>query len=270
MDARATASGRSMRSATSSFHPSATNNNAPTQPRKKAMSLKFTAGDLTIQRIIEQETTFLPALEMLPGLTPDVLAENRTLMRQGGAIGKDDAVFSGDLMHSPLQTRYSELSVKFDVDAVQAAATRRERYCDTETLCCTAHFPSPTAGKIHRRGDGFSCEAVAGRTLVREFATRVWHARCHLSHRERCGTWLAAPIQRFQSNKFGVWFTTAPSIASIFSFVTTPPLAEKPPGLPPAASTRWQGTTIGHGLRPSAWPTSRDSSTPPSFLAISP
>ena len=34
------------------------------------MSLKFNVGDLTIHRIIEQETTFLPALEMLPGLTP--------------------------------------------------------------------------------------------------------------------------------------------------------------------------------------------------------
>ena len=78
--------------------------------------------------------------------------------------GKDDAVFSGDLMHSPLQTRYPELSAKFDVDQAQAAATRRsflERYCDTDTLCCTAHFPSPSAGKIRRRGDGFSCEAVA-------------------------------------------------------------------------------------------------------------
>src|SRR6476620_1155002 len=73
-----------------------------------------------------------------------------------------------------------------------------------------------------------------------------------------------------QSNRLGVWFTAAPSIASIFSFVTTPPLAEKPPGLLPAPSTRWHGTTIGHGLRPSAWPTSRDNSTPPSFLAISP
>jgi hypothetical protein len=35
------------------------------------MSLTFTAGDLSIHRIIEQETTFLPALEMLPGLTPE-------------------------------------------------------------------------------------------------------------------------------------------------------------------------------------------------------
>jgi glyoxylase-like metal-dependent hydrolase (beta-lactamase superfamily II) len=77
--------------------------------------------------------------------------------------GRDDAVFSGDLMHSPLQTRYPELSPKFDVDQAQAAATRRnflERYCDTDTLCCTAHFPSPSAGKIRRLGNAFSCEAV--------------------------------------------------------------------------------------------------------------
>jgi glyoxylase-like metal-dependent hydrolase (beta-lactamase superfamily II) len=76
---------------------------------------------------------------------------------------KEDAVFSGDLMHSPLQLRYPELSPKFDVDPVQAAKTRRsflERYCDTDTLCCTAHFPSPSAGKIRRKGNGFSCEMV--------------------------------------------------------------------------------------------------------------
>ncbi len=37
------------------------------------MSLKFTAGDLTIHRIIEQETTFLPVLDLFPQLTPDLL-----------------------------------------------------------------------------------------------------------------------------------------------------------------------------------------------------
>ncbi|MBS0529173.1 MAG: MBL fold metallo-hydrolase [Proteobacteria bacterium] len=290
------------------------------------MSLTFTVGDLAIHRIVEQETTFLPALDMLPGLTPDRLAENRAWMQQTGALdpqdtfilafqsyvvktphhtilidsclgndkprptrpkwhmktdntymralaaaglgvgdidvvmcthlhvdhvgwntrlengrwvptfpnaryvfgktefdywtaqhakadvppfadsvlpvveankaeivtndyqigdhvrllptpghtpghvaftfgrGKDDAVFSGDLMHSPLQARYPELSAKFDIDQTQAATTRRnflERYCDTETLCCTAHFPSPSAGKIRRWGDGFRCETVA-------------------------------------------------------------------------------------------------------------
>jgi glyoxylase-like metal-dependent hydrolase (beta-lactamase superfamily II) len=77
--------------------------------------------------------------------------------------GKDVAVCSGDLMHSPLQARYPELSAKFDVDQAQAAVTRRtflERYCDTETLCCTAHFPSPSTGRIRRLGNGFSCEAI--------------------------------------------------------------------------------------------------------------
>jgi glyoxylase-like metal-dependent hydrolase (beta-lactamase superfamily II) len=291
------------------------------------MSLTLTAGDLTIHRLIEQETTFLPALDLFPGLTADVLAENRAWMKQAKAIddndvlilcfqsyivktphhtilidscigndkprptrpkwnmktddtymrslkaagisvddidyvmcthlhvdhvgwntrlengrwvptfpkaryvfakgeydywteqhakaevpafgdsvlpiveakkaeivghdfsigdhvrllptpghtpghvaftfgrGKDDAVFSGDLMHSPLQTRYPDLAPKFDVDPVQAVATRRsfmERYCETNTLCCTAHFPSPSVGKIHRKGNAFSCEMVGG------------------------------------------------------------------------------------------------------------
>jgi glyoxylase-like metal-dependent hydrolase (beta-lactamase superfamily II) len=78
-----------------------------------------------------------------------------------GKGGKDDAAFAGDLIHSPVQTLYPELSPKFDVDPKQAAETRRsflERYCDTNTLCCTAHFPSPSSGKIKRKGTAFVCE----------------------------------------------------------------------------------------------------------------
>ena len=56
------------------------------------MSLKFTVGDLTIHRLIEQETTFLPALEMLPGLTPEVLAENRAWMQAAGALDAQDVL----------------------------------------------------------------------------------------------------------------------------------------------------------------------------------
>jgi glyoxylase-like metal-dependent hydrolase (beta-lactamase superfamily II) len=101
---------------------------------------------------IGDHTRILPT----PGHTPGHVAF---------AFGKarDDAVFSGDLMHSPLQARHPELSAKFDVDQVQAAVTRRaflERYCDTATLCCTAHFPSPSTGRIKRWGDGFACEVV--------------------------------------------------------------------------------------------------------------
>jgi hypothetical protein len=40
------------------------------------------------------------------------------------------------------------------------AADFMERYCGTDTLCCTAHFPSPSVGKIRRKGNGFSCEAM--------------------------------------------------------------------------------------------------------------
>ena len=79
--------------------------------------------------------------------------------------GRDEAVASGDLIHSPLQARHPELSTRFDADQARAAVTRRaflERYCDTGTLCCFAHFPSPSAGRITRRGTGFSCEPAAG------------------------------------------------------------------------------------------------------------
>jgi glyoxylase-like metal-dependent hydrolase (beta-lactamase superfamily II) len=93
-----------------------------------------------------------------PGHTPGHVA-----IRFGK--GRDEAVMSGDLMHSPLQTRYPDISPVVDVDPVQSAKTRRsfmERYCDTATLCCTAHFPSPSVGRIRRRGSGFECEMVAG------------------------------------------------------------------------------------------------------------
>ncbi len=77
--------------------------------------------------------------------------------------GRDDIVVSGDLMHTPLQTLYPELSPRFDVDGKQAGMTRRsflERFCDTDTLCCTAHFPSPSSGRIKRKGNGFVCEMM--------------------------------------------------------------------------------------------------------------
>jgi glyoxylase-like metal-dependent hydrolase (beta-lactamase superfamily II) len=77
--------------------------------------------------------------------------------------GKDAAIFTGDAMHSPLQTRFPDLSPKFDADPLAAAKIRRsllERLCDTDTLCCTAHFPSPSAGRIKRRGDAFACEMM--------------------------------------------------------------------------------------------------------------
>lgn len=95
-----------------------------------------------------------------PGHTPDHFA---VVLGKSGS----DAVLTGDLIHSPLQARYPELSYSADYNQQQAAKTRRsflEQYCGSNTLCCTAHFPSPSAGYITRWGDGFRCETVKAAT----------------------------------------------------------------------------------------------------------
>jgi glyoxylase-like metal-dependent hydrolase (beta-lactamase superfamily II) len=92
-----------------------------------------------------------------PGHTPDHFAVCF-------GRGSDAAVVTGDLLHVPLQARYPDLYHPGDQDQKQAAITRRsflERYCDTNTLCCTAHFPSPSVGHIRRWGDGFRCEPLS-------------------------------------------------------------------------------------------------------------
>ena len=89
-----------------------------------------------------------------PGHTPDHFAV-------AVGRGRDDAVITGDLIHSPLQARYPGLRMRLDHDPALAATTRHaflDRYCDTATLCCFAHFPSPSTGRIRRWGDGFRCE----------------------------------------------------------------------------------------------------------------
>jgi len=96
-----------------------------------------------------------------PGHTPGHVS----VMLGAGALGAGPpgAVVSGDLIHSPLQARYPELSARFDLDMAAAAVTRRaflERFCDTETVCCMTHFPSPSIGRMKRWGEGFRCEAL--------------------------------------------------------------------------------------------------------------
>jgi hypothetical protein len=62
------------------------------------------------------------------------------------------------MIHSPLQARYPELGMRADHDSKQAGVTRRklfEGFCDSSTLMCTAHFPSPSTGRVRRWGEGF-------------------------------------------------------------------------------------------------------------------
>jgi glyoxylase-like metal-dependent hydrolase (beta-lactamase superfamily II) len=76
---------------------------------------------------------------------------------QVGKAGAD-AIITGDMIHSPLQARYPELGMLADYDSKQAGVTRRElfgRVCDSSTLMCTAHFPSPSTGRVVRHKDAF-------------------------------------------------------------------------------------------------------------------
>jgi glyoxylase-like metal-dependent hydrolase (beta-lactamase superfamily II) len=120
-------------------------------PVVEAGRADLVAGDY----VIGDHVRLLPT----PGHTPGHVS---VLFGKGEAV---DAVAPGDLIHSPIQARFTQLSTKFDTDRDQAARTRRsflERFCDTATLCCMAHFPSPSVGRITRFGDGFACTPVSG------------------------------------------------------------------------------------------------------------
>ncbi len=93
-------------------------------------------------------------LEPTPGHTPDHYS-----IRLSSA-GRE-AVFTGDLIHSPIQTHYPEWGARPDYRKDQASATRRaflERYCESGVLVCTSHFPLPSAGSIVPDGDAFRFE----------------------------------------------------------------------------------------------------------------
>lgn len=70
----------------------------------------------------------------------------------------DSAVFTGDLIHSPIQTRLPDLKVRLDDDPELALQSRRaffERFADTKTLVFTMHFPAPSVGYLRREGRAY-------------------------------------------------------------------------------------------------------------------
>ncbi len=90
-------------------------------------------------------------LQPTPGHTPDHVSV--CLASKG-----QQAVMCGDVMHSPIQCLHPEWAAWPDWDPELAKRTRRaflERYAETDTLICTAHFPLPSAGHIASEGDAF-------------------------------------------------------------------------------------------------------------------
>ncbi len=99
---------------------------------------------------IDDDVRLIPT----PGHTPDHFAVEI-------GRGRTAAILTGDLIHSPLQARYPELWMRADTDPQQGIATRRaflERATAERILCCTGHFPSPSAARFSRQGDGFRCD----------------------------------------------------------------------------------------------------------------
>jgi glyoxylase-like metal-dependent hydrolase (beta-lactamase superfamily II) len=69
-----------------------------------------------------------------------------------------DAFITGDMIHSPIQGKYPELGMRADYDSGQAGQTRRkvfDRFCDSSTIMCVVHFPTPSTGRVRRWGDGY-------------------------------------------------------------------------------------------------------------------
>jgi glyoxylase-like metal-dependent hydrolase (beta-lactamase superfamily II) len=75
-----------------------------------------------------------------------------------GDHGRARAVFTGDVIHHPIQFAEPALANLADFDKQQAYETRlglMKRYADTDVRIMTGHFPSPTCGHIISHGDQF-------------------------------------------------------------------------------------------------------------------
>lgn len=90
-------------------------------------------------------------VEAAPGHT---LGHNIVRARDGSAHG----MFSGDMMHSPLQVPYPDVNSGFCADPAAARATRRrvlQSAVETNALVLPAHFGVPHCGRVRADGDAF-------------------------------------------------------------------------------------------------------------------
>src|SRR2546428_756570 len=104
-----------------------------------------------------------------------------------------------------------------------------------------------------RRGCGLTASATDVRVMGggHKGCTKAGHDGSRGAiQRGRCEPYRAGPpadASGRSSNSIGASLVRAFSIESRRILEATPPRAEKPPVLPPAANTRWQGTIIGNG-----------------------
>jgi glyoxylase-like metal-dependent hydrolase (beta-lactamase superfamily II) len=88
--------------------------------------------------------------------TPGHTIQHSVLVGRPG----QDALITGDMIHSPIQGKYPELGMRADYDSQQAGQTRRKVFEPTSamspTIMCITHFPSPSStGRVRRWGEGY-------------------------------------------------------------------------------------------------------------------
>ncbi|MEE8396342.1 MAG: MBL fold metallo-hydrolase [bacterium] len=103
--------------------------------------------------LVENDFTIDDAvwLEPTPGHTPHHLSIRVSSLGRHG-------VFLGDVMHSPAQCAEPHWGARTDWDPAQGRKTRRaflEKYCESDVLVFSAHFASPSVGRIARDGEAF-------------------------------------------------------------------------------------------------------------------
>jgi glyoxylase-like metal-dependent hydrolase (beta-lactamase superfamily II) len=72
--------------------------------------------------------------------------------------GAQQAVFSGDVFHHPIQLVRPDIPFFADHDPAAASVTRQrllERHADGESVFFPAHFPDSPAGKVRRAAQGY-------------------------------------------------------------------------------------------------------------------
>lgn len=73
------------------------------------------------------------------------------------------AIFTGDILHTPVQLLDLSWSSRFCDDPAQATSTRQalvNAVADTSTVLLAGHFPTPTAGRVVSHQEGFAWKDV--------------------------------------------------------------------------------------------------------------
>jgi len=104
-------------------------------------------------QIVKSDFAFSDDVQFIP--TPGHTIDHFSVLV--GRTGHD-CLITGDMIHSPLQGKYPHFGMMSDYDSAQAGQTRHavfDRFCESATVMCASHFPSPSTSRVGRWGDGY-------------------------------------------------------------------------------------------------------------------